>query len=181
MSAAIGQTYISSPALLYHNTECDDVNPGSEWIHFSHVTTDERVRMRKLITGALVTVVAASGLAVTTALPAVASPCSGNPYWCSGITRVRKFPKAWISMETRLGSDHHEYAYGRGHIPENRWLYLDAKGPDGVHHGWVKKVKGRGTGRFSREVTTASVFDGQGYKVRACTDTAGVYTCTGWH
>ncbi|MFI9379601.1 hypothetical protein [Kutzneria sp. NPDC052558] len=138
--------------------------------------------MRKLISRVLIVAAAVGGVAVTTALPASATPCGADHlYYCSGKLPVRQFPAAWISLETVLGSDHHESARGRGHIPENRWLYLDITDPDGTYHGWVNRVKGNGTGSFEFDVVTKYVFDGPGYKVRACTDTAGVFTCTGWH
>jgi hypothetical protein len=137
--------------------------------------------VKKIITKVLVTAFAVGGLVFSTTTPASADPCVGDPYWCSGKLPVKQFPAAWISLETFLGSGHHEYARGHAKIPENRWLYLDIKELGGKYRGWVNKVKGNGTRWPSNDVVTEGVFDGRGYQVRACTDTANVFTCTGWH
>ena len=137
--------------------------------------------MKNFIIRSLVAALTMGALALSTATPASAAPCEGDDYWCSGKVTVRQFPKAWLNLQTYWGADNHEHARGHGKIPENRWLYLDVVYPDGSYHGWVNQVRGRGTAWYSGEVYTKYQYDGPGYRVRTCTDTAGVFTCTGWH
>ncbi|WIX76919.1 hypothetical protein QRX50_36685 [Amycolatopsis carbonis] len=145
----------------------------------SHFDTGEKLKriVQAALTAAFVVSVSAFGIVT----PASAAPCENDNYWCSGQKTVIQYPSAWLDLQTYWGADNHEHARGHGKIPENRWLYLDVIYPDGSYHGWVNQVKGAGTAWYSGEVYTGYQYDGPGYQVRACTDTAGVFTCTGWH